>query len=343
MPGRLPLLSLLLVQTVSAVAADWIRPGVETNQAVWGVRGRLLWALPPAGFRAGEPRGLIRLGYPVLPGGGYDLINFIAIEPIVGGRRGFSELEKSRLDKVAGKRIWAQGQTAPAATGTNLVSGTVRRLSGAVEELEVPLRVERFDNGAHVRLVARQRSDRPDELQLTVFQETDSAPLEFCILTATMGNKARTRLLWLNDRVLSSLQLYSGHAGTGFAPPQVFPLGQLHRTAAGEVLVAVTNDEQDSAAVEPFPASEFWRYRGRKVTQFWRKPAGTARADLEAAVNARYTYWLSRQPIPGGVAFENFELREQFYDGQQFVFGITRQTPSDLGFNASLVKPASSD
>ena len=61
---------------------------------------------------------------------------------------------------------------------------------------------------------------------------------------------------------------------------------------------------------------------------------GTQRDDLHVAVNGRYTYWLSRQPIPGGVAFENFELREGFYDGQKFIFGITRKTPKELGFTS---------
>jgi len=73
-----------------------------------------------------------------------------------------------------------------------------------------------------------------------------------------------------------------------------------------------------------------WHYGGSKVTQYWKKPRGTARDDLHVAVNARYTYWQSRRPIPGGVAFENFELRERFYDGQPFVFGITRETPDQL-------------
>jgi hypothetical protein len=30
-----------------------------------------------------------------------------------------------------------------------------------------------------------------------------------------------------------------------------------------------------------------------------------------------------QQPIPGGISFENFELREPFRDGQTSVFGIT--------------------
>ena len=81
----------LLANASRASAVDWIRPGLSTNQPVWGIRGGLLWAVAPAGFRTGEPRGLIRLGYPVLPEGRYDLINFIAVEPIVRGGRGFSE------------------------------------------------------------------------------------------------------------------------------------------------------------------------------------------------------------------------------------------------------------
>src|SRR5579859_4188524 len=96
----------LLAAAPALAGSDWVSAGVNTNQPVWGVRGGLLWAVAPAGFRPGEPRGLIRLGYPVLPGKGYDLINFLAIEPIVAGRRGFSELERSQLDALAGKRIW---------------------------------------------------------------------------------------------------------------------------------------------------------------------------------------------------------------------------------------------
>jgi hypothetical protein len=193
------------------------------------------------------------------------------------------------------------------------------------------LRVEKFENGAHVRLRVVQSSDRPDEIELRVFQEPDSAPLEYCILTATMGNMARTRQLWLDHEMVSSFKVYPDYRGTGFAPHQEYPLSRLHRTASGGVLVALTNDEDDPASVYPFPKSEFWHYAGCKVTQYWAKEAGAFRDDLHAVVNARYTYWQSSRPIPGGVAFENFELRERFYAGQKSIFGITRKTPPDLG------------
>jgi hypothetical protein len=329
MLSRALVLALLLAETSRASAVDWVRPGLSTNQPVWGIRGGLLWAVAPAGFRSGEPRGLIRLGYPVLPEGRYDLINFIAIEPIVRGRRGFSELEHSQLDGVPGKRIWAQGEGGGKAT--NLVLGRLQNGPHGEEELDVMLGVEKFDNGAHVRLVVRQRSNRPDEIELTVFQESDSAPLDYCILTATMGNMARTRQLWLKDKVVSSLELYRGYQKTDFAPHKEYPLSRLHRTADGRALVAVTNDEESPAKAYPFPNSELWHYAGFKVTQYWAKAAGTFRDDLHAVVNARYTYWRSARPIPGGVAFENVELRERFYDGQKFTFGITRRTPRELG------------
>ncbi|HWQ93564.1 MAG TPA: hypothetical protein VN673_18010 [Clostridia bacterium] len=325
-------LCLVALTTVDSLAAgaDWIRPGLTTNQPVWGIRGGLLWAVAPAGFRGGEPRGLIRLGSPVLANQGYDLINFIAIEPIVGGHRGFSELERSQLDGLPGKRIWAEASGAASTNG--LVPGQLRKRPDGQEELQVELRVEKFENGAHVRLLLLQRSDRPNEIQLRVFREPDSALLDYCILTATMGNMARTRQLWLQDEVVSSLKVYAGYKDNGFTPHKEYPLSRLHRTLAGRLLVAVTNDEEAPASVYPFPNSRLWHYAGCKVTQYWAKEAGAFRDDLQALVNGRYTYWQSSRPIPGGVAFENFELRERFYDGQPFVFGITRQTPRQLGF-----------
>ena len=318
-------------------AVEWVRAGLNTNQPVWGVRSGLLWAIPPGGFPApGGPRGLIRLGYPNLTNGGYQLINFIAIEPIVKGQRGFSELEFSQLDHTQGKRLWAIGPTNSASgpAGQHLAPGRLFEPAPGIQQLELALGVERFENGAHVRLVVSQRSDAPGEIQLAVHTEPDSAPLEYCILTATMGNKARTRLLWLRDEVVSSLKLYPEHQTEEFAPPTVYPLERLARTPQQDVLVALTTDEENPAAVFPFPRRRSWHYGGYKLTQYWKKPRGTFRDDLHVAVNARYTYWQSRQPIPGGVAFENFELRERFYEGQTFVFGLTPKTPAELGFAA---------
>jgi hypothetical protein len=338
---------------------DWLRGRSNPLQSAWfnllqpawGLHGGLVYAIlpgiskgpssqpsnntaaPPAANSATAPRGLIRLFSPVLDGGRYDLVNFIAVEPVVGGKRGLSELELSRLDGVPGKRIWASGGAPPQMPGQ---AGRLTKRQSGVEELEVVLRVERFDNGAHVYLVATQFSNAPDEIRFTIHREPDSAPIQFCVLTATMGNKARTRLLWLKGEVVNSRQSYPIYHDLGFAAERIFPFARLFHTPEGGVLVAVTNDEQNPAAVFPFPGTRLWYYGGAKVTQYWRKPLGTFRGDLAAAVNGRYVYWRSKQPVPGGIAYENFELREPFSEGQCFVFGITRRTPAELGFRPAM-------
>jgi hypothetical protein len=312
-------------------AADWVRAGMNVKRPTWGVRGGLVWGLPPKEGRTDGPRGLLRVRFPTLPRGEYDLINFIAVEPVVRGQKGYSELEPSKLDGVQGKRLWAANPGAADDAAGSLPAGKLARLPSGAESLAVRVGVERFDNGAQVELTVTQYSSDPDEIELTVHASPDSAPIEYCILTATMGNKARARRLWLADEVAGSLDLYRDHRDAQFAPHRFFPLERLWRNAAGDVLAAITTDERDPAKIDPYPGRRGWRYGGFPVTQYWKKPAGTRRDDLHVAVNGRYTYWLSRQPIPGGVAFENFEMRERFYQDQRFVFGITRKTPEELG------------
>lgn len=322
--------ALWLFAAATAIGADWIRAGVNTNQPVWGLRGGLQFAIFPGGFTrgAGGPRGLIRIGYPTLAGGKYDLINFIAVEPVVGQARGFSELEKSRFDGRHGKFFWTGGTPRTNREAAHHNSGVITSPQAGVEELTVPLHIEKFDNGAHVRLRLSQRSDAPDELRLTVQAEPDSAPIKTCILTATMGNKARARLLWLKDETVSSLKIFGDYTGADFTPHAFFPLARLPRNTAGDVLIAISNDEENPAAA--LASANSWKYRGEKVTQYWRKPAAELDASLRCAVNARFTYWMSRNPIPGGLAFENFELVEDFKVGQQFIFGVTRRAQAEL-------------
>lgn len=322
-------LALLLVAG-TAFGVDWIRAGGDTNQPVWGIRGGLQFAIFPGSFIGGEggPRGLIRIGYPTLTNGGYDLINFIAIEPIVGQARGYSELEPSHFDGKRGKVFWSGAAPATNKETAAIGLGKISSLSKGVEELCVPIGVEKFDNGAHVRLILSQRSDAPDELRLTVFAEPDSAPIKSCILTATMGNKTRSRLLWLKDETASSLKIFGDYHDAGFAQQVSYPLARLPRNAAGDALVAISNDETNPAIA--LTDDNFWKYRGEKVTQYWRKPAAELNDSLRCAVNARFTYWMSQNPLPGGLAFENFEFVDDFKDGESFILGVTKRLPAEL-------------
>ncbi len=264
---RVAFLSLLSV-TGTAIGAEWVRAGISANQPVWGLRGGLQFAISPGGFTGGDggPRGLIRIGYPTLTNGGYDLINFIAVEPVVGKVRGYSELEKSHFDGQKGKYFWT-GDT-PATNNAVAVydSGTISKPQPGVEMLTVTVHTEKFDNGAHVRLVLSQRSDAPDELSLTVRAEPDSARIQNCILTATMGNKSRARLLWLKDETVSSLKVFGGYTGPDFTPHVFFPLARLPRTTSGAALIAISNDEENPALA--LASDNFWKYRGKKITQY---------------------------------------------------------------------------
>jgi hypothetical protein len=164
----------------------------------WGRTGGLQFAISPSGFHAPEPRGLIRIGYPVLTNGGYDLINFIAIEPVVRGRKGFSELERSELDGQAGKRLIILPTSG--VTTNEAFASELSVAAPGVEELTVRLQVERFQNGAEIAIDLSQRSDEPDEIRLTTHAVPGSAAMEFCILTATMGNRTRAREIWLKEK-----------------------------------------------------------------------------------------------------------------------------------------------
>jgi hypothetical protein len=131
--------------------------------------------------------------------------------------------------------------------------------------------------------------------------------------------------LFLADGPVSSLQLYAEYRDVDFSPHRIFAVDRLARSANGDVLVTIMTDEEDPAKASPFGRPHFWDYKGAKVAQYWRKPVAEITPDLACAVNGRFTYWGSKQPIPGGIAFENFELREPFRAGQAFVFGVTRE------------------
>ena len=76
---------------------QWIRPSQE-GRLIWGIKGGIVLAVWPSGFQAkgmGGPRGLFRVGYE--RDGKMILVNFIAVEPVVADKRGFSELELSSV------------------------------------------------------------------------------------------------------------------------------------------------------------------------------------------------------------------------------------------------------
>ncbi len=315
----------------------WVRPCTPADPLLWGRRDGIVFGLISKGGLKG-PRGLIRIGVYAPGGTEPQLLNFIAVEPVVAGpgrrfdRMAFSELEMSELDPGEhGKRMWVHVEDAGA--GANSPSSTSGRLEtlhvgkATVERLSVRIDVERFSaNGAHVYVIASIDSDHPSELRLTPQAEADSPPIEELTTTATMGNFERLRQLWLNGRVIKSKELFANFDGPAFAETTSYPLPELLRTDDGDAIVFCTSDEA-SPADSPGNAAAHWVYPLPKYTQYWRVPGYDVQPDLRVHVNARRVYWASIAPVLGGIAFENFELRERYVPGQTFIFGLTRSEP----------------
>ena len=303
------------------IEGPWVRPppGREARP-VWGHANGLRVGLAPMP----GPRGLLRIYAPYLGHPPGRMINFIAVEPILAGqeRRGFSELEPSRLDAVRGKRFWSvDGLDDLSPRPPERPARGVISRDNDVETLELFILIERFDSGANPYLKLRFRSDRPHEVAIAAFAHGDSKPMRSCIPTATMGNYARLRCLRLADGIVLSTDLWPRFDGNGFAPARQFPLDRLTRTPKGHAVVAATtNESEPDHAQYAAGTSNAWKYQGSRAVQYWR--CEDPPDDLHVRVNGRAKYWASRSPIPGGISFENFEMVAGFRDGLQLWFGV---------------------
>ncbi|MGV8879769.1 MAG: hypothetical protein ACOH2A_12135 [Sphingobacteriaceae bacterium] len=342
---------------VSSPQNDWIRPENAKAAAVWGIRGGIVFSLWPYGIESpgdqqgGGPRGLIRVGYE--SGGHVYLINYIAIEPVVDNKIEFSEISPSKVDDQWGKLLWA-GKTAgdaggfyPAAITRGMIIHPNSEMPN-VEELIVFIYMEQFLNGAHPYLKITIKSDLPEEIGLEIFNQKGSAVMQRCALTATMGNYSRLRLLYLKNKVVDARDLYKGFDGIGFVEKQGYPSSELMKDKNNNFLIIAASDETLSD-VKSWPEEagyssiSGWRYRPPfKLTQYWRKESAQYDPSLQVRVNGRAKYWSGGSEdknrylnIPGGPAFENFELRENYYAGQKFYFGITKRSPQELTLNGS--------
>jgi hypothetical protein len=324
-------------------SSQWIQPHAPGDPLIWGRRDGILFGLPsPGGLRG--PRGLIRVGVISPTTGKPELINYIAVEPVTLGpgsrasRMAFSELEPSRLDPgERGKRLSVDLSSYEKSNldKSSLPSGTLQTFPGernapAIERLSVLIDVERFSaNNGHVHLIASIDSDHPDELRLSVFADSDSPPIEELAITATMGNFERLRRLWLHRCVVDSRELMASYAGDAFADPPNYPLREMLRTADGDAIVFATSNE-DNPSSFPGTPNGHWHYPLPKLTQYWRIAAHDIEPDLRVRVNGRRVYWASHDIVPGGIAYENFDVRQRYTPGQTFIFGITPKTPSQF-------------
>ncbi len=313
--------------------SPWVRPTKPGDPLVWGRRDGIVFGLWSEGGIKG-PRGLIRIALFTPDSAEPQLLNYIAVEPVVRGpgsrfdRMAFSELEMSQLDPgQRGKRMWVDDSEGTSNLSAQGELQTLHAGKATVERLSVRIDVERYiANGAHVYLIASVDSDHPSELRLSVLAEKDSPLLEEMTVTATMGNYERLRLLWLKDNVVNSHLLFPDYNGNAFIEKESYPLNEMLRSGDGDAIVFCTSDES-SPRESPGNETAHWKYTLPKLTQYWRVPGQDVQPDLRVRVNARRVYWASQAPVLNGIAFENFEVRERFVPGQTFVYGITPQEP----------------
>jgi hypothetical protein len=312
--------------------AGWLRPADKhPAQPVWGVQGGIEIGLWPMG----GPRGLIRVYAPYLGQKRPRMVNFISIEPVIGGVRGQSELETGLQSKRAGLSFWTADTLEAVRTPrepTAPARGTIEGVGG-VETLTFYLATEPFRNGARPILKVMLRADRPYEVGFRVLSHPDGTPMDSCVLSATMGNYGRLRRLWLADEVIDSRKLWPKFTPDrlGFAPWRAWR-GERLLKVGEDRLVAATSDEADPAvAAYDAKVPPHWRYQGKPATHYWRTKDVKG---LVTRVNGRTTYWGESGPIPGGISYENFEMEAPFAEGQEFWLGVTPAAPARLGFDA---------
>ena len=311
-------------------AGIWIRPSSEDRaRPKWGFKNGIQVGIAPT---AG-PRGLLRIYTPYLGQPRDYVTNFIAIEPIPengGDFRGLSELEKSSIDGRNGKIFWSSDDDILDETDKqSIAKGVIETIDGE-QTLTLYVFCERFNNRVSPYVRIRFKESNPYEFELATYTIKDGTPEpDYCILTATMGNKMRLRNLFCKDNIYNSRQLWPDYRGDGFVPHFHVPCSDMITGPEGEIYFIAEPDEEDPAARKLNEGTnKGWKYIGRKAVQYWKKPFPNKAT--EGLVNGRYTYWASQSPIPEGIAFENFELKAPFVQGDRFIFGIAPTTAEEF-------------
>lgn len=347
----LMLLSVLTRAQQKSQVIQWIRPDNEKSAPVWGIHNGIVVGLWPASIEKngqdneGGPRGLLRIGYEYQ--GSVYLINFIAVEPVVNGDMEFSEVSPSRVDGKWGKFFWAADSANTMGfkpyAGTRGIITHPDAAHPETEELSLFVFMEQFLDGANPYLKLSIRSDKPGELGIQIFNHEKSAVMERCALTATMGNYSRLRLLYLKNKVIDSGRLFADYNDIEFAEKEPYPVNQMLKDKKGDpIAIAESNEtftELSSWPQEPAYLTRWhWRYRPfYKLTQYWRVDSAGYDSSLQVRANGRAKYWSGGSEdkskyvdIPGGPAFENFELRENYHNGQKFYFGLSMKSAKEL-------------
>ncbi len=313
--------------------SKWLMPEDFNNQPAWGINNGIIistWPGDLGGIGGGGPKGLFRIYKHGDKGLGW--MNFLSLEPTTqNSLPGFSELESilfvpnpyanlNNPNSIIDNKLPASYDNLATITNEN-----------GIEQLNLLFGIENsFANNGHIYTTAHIRKDKPDEIEFRFYTHDDTAPIKKIRLSSTAGNFNHMKLLYLANEIIDSRNLYEGYQETGkrdFAPWTTFEFNKLKKLSDNSIIVATTRSADDPG--------EFWNdfFTRYELTQYFRKYPGSYDGNEFSAVNAKYVFWHTGKPIPGGVSYENFELNDPIFEqGQQIWFGATDKTPQELGF-----------
>src|SRR5690606_4823394 len=103
--------------------------------------------------------------------------------------------------------------------------------------------------------------DRPYEVEIAKYASEGSDELENFIVTATMGNYARLRKLYLKNETQSSTKIWPNYVGDAFTAHAHFPVQDFIDNQKGEVyFVAAPDEKQPQKASYGQDTNHHWKY-----------------------------------------------------------------------------------
>lgn len=285
----------------------WILPENNNYNPVWGIVDGIAFGVQESGK---PPRMDNAPGGTWAPGLIYVMFTDEKGETYFFNYLGFSVLGEKGLDQSEAEKIVFTPVSEKVKEGVLTVVFETSNFDKYNFPLEITLTVDK---------------SRPREIGIST-RAIGSA--NYVHVSATAGNLGRIRNLYLKEETINAKDLYSGEEpGQGcFYPIKLFSLDRLKVDSSG-VIVYAGNDENGwvgewGSDVAPY-------YNKPKFYQYWRKYSGSYNSDLKVTVNGRDSYFsgfvnpCNGKKVSGGVAYENFDMIEKYYDDQKFWFGYS--------------------
>ncbi len=341
--------------TTGSDKSPWICPEPDSENPIWGVKDGIAFGVQKNGrppLMDNAPQGTWAPGLLYImwtdDDGRTHFFNYIGFTLL--SSRGFEQSEPSRtkffadnigyIDKLNTVRSQYGESSREYRDHVNLDSTPPVELSEAAtivgNVMTVVFRLSEFQkNDTSVYVIVKINKSRPREIEISsqnMFPQT--RPLKYLHVSATAGSLARLRNLWLKNEIVNSKELFEGMkpGPMCFYELKFFGLQRLPLDSQRGITVYADNDETGEWVGE-FGSQTAPFYGRPKFYQYWRKYPGTYREDLKVTVNGRDYYFGGYlnpcgNEIHGGTVYENFDMAEEYYEGQSFWFGYTYVLPA---------------